>query len=209
MRIQNDFFKRMCGMRRSALLLLVSESPMCTGCALADCKQAAEEQQATRRGRKKTANHTDSRRRDLYFLDYINRGKKRQKQRAERSRRCSTYPAFHSSWKTEIKTTLVGLHQSQAEDSLRTRKLFFFYFLCFSLLFCFLLAVVSERPRRAHLEGLKPPRGRGDIPVYSLGTYRRRPNPQRSGSAARSQVDFACSSLSYFLLMIFYFPRIH
>lgn len=51
MRIRNDFFKRMCGMRPSALLLLVSESPVCTGCALADCKQAAEEQQATRKRR--------------------------------------------------------------------------------------------------------------------------------------------------------------
>lgn len=89
----------------------------------------------------------------MYFLDYINR-KERQKQRAERSRCCSTYPAFRSSWETELKTTLVVLRQSQAEDSLTTGNLFFSsfaFFCCFVVVF--LLTVIPERPRRARLGG--------------------------------------------------------
>lgn len=143
----------------------------------------------------------------MYFLDNINR-KERQKQRAERCRCCSTHPAFRSSWETELKTTLVVLRQSQAEDSLTTGNLFFFLLCFFRLFCCCFFYLQSSRSDLAEpvWGGLTPPRGRRDIPVYSLGTYRRRSNPQRPNWAARSQVDFACRSD---FPSAFFFPRIH
>lgn len=116
--------------------------PICTGCASAVCKQAVDEQ--------KTESHQLSEKGFVFlffFLDYI----KSREQRGLQFFVLLYLPC--DSLQLENKTfawpSMVPHSTSQAEDSLRTGNLFFFFFLCFLLI----LKLILERSHRSYLPG--------------------------------------------------------